>query len=68
MDGPNREEIKKAIEKLRKEMHELMRKKSLSDEEMIRKSTEIDVLLMEYMKLLEMDNKKKNMIKNAKKL
>lgn len=48
--------IEKRIEKLRKEMHELLKTKTFTDREVIRKSTEIDALVNEYMKLVKEKN------------
>ena len=52
------EKLLKLIEVLRQEMYELVEKKGLMDDEVIKKSEELDELLKEYYHLL--DAKKKN--------
>ncbi len=43
------EHLTKAIEKLRKELHELTEgKKTLDDEEIIKKSEALDILIVKY--------------------
>jgi len=52
------EKLLKLIEVLRQEMYELVEKKGLMDDDVIKKSEELDELLKEYYHLL--DAKKKN--------
>ena len=52
------EKLLKLIEVLRQEMYELVEKKGLMDDEVIKKSEELDELLKEYYHLL--DAKKKD--------
>ena len=52
------EKLLKLIEVLRQEMYELVEKKGLIDDEVIKKSEELDELLKEYYHLL--DAKKKD--------
>lgn len=48
------EEVLETIEKLRKEMQELVKKKRIFiDEEVVKKSRELDNLLNEYLEMLK---------------